>query len=92
MKQRPLPYHIGKPPRAVQKAQLDNIALVPASLLVKNQRAKYQTITNNLPRGGVLICEQQAKPRLQAILTKVASYLREQGHFVKALPYSMLAQ
>jgi hypothetical protein len=89
MKQQVLPFHIGKAPRAIRKARLDNIALVPASLLIADT-GKYQTITKNLPRGGVLICDAPAKPRLKAILAKVASYLSEQGHFVKTLPYSML--
>jgi hypothetical protein len=90
MKQLPLPYHITRPPRAVRKARLDNIALVPASLLTS--QGKYQTITNNLPKGGVLICETPQKPRISKILEQVASFLREQGHFVKTLPYSMLVQ
>ena len=48
MKQMTLPYqiHIGKPPRAIRKAKLDNIALVPASLLF--QKGKYQIFANNL--------------------------------------------
>ena len=85
MKQLKLPYQIVEPPKAVRKARLDNIVLVPASLLPK--KGKYQTIANNLPRGGILICETDKKHRLSAILTKVASFLRENGHFVKTLPY-----
>ena len=50
MKQLSLPYHIVEPPKAVRKARLDNIALVLASLLPR--KGKYQTIANNLPRGG----------------------------------------
>ncbi len=89
MRARPLPYHITKPPAAVQNARMDNIALVPASLLV-GERDKYQTITNNLPKGSVLICEAPQKPRISKILEQVAAFLREQGHFVKTLPYSMV--
>ncbi len=68
---------------------MDNIALVPASLLV-GENNKYQTIINNLPKGSVLICETPQKPRISRILEQVAASLREQGHFVKTLPYSML--
>ncbi len=89
MKQRPLPYHITKPPQDVRNARMDNIALVPASLLV-GENNKYQTIINNLPKGSVLICETPQKPRISRILEQVAASLREQGHFVKTLPYSML--
>jgi hypothetical protein len=82
------PYHLGNPPRALRKAQLDNIALVPASLL--SRKDKYQTITNNLPKGGVLICETAQKPQISRILLRVASFLREKGHMVRILPYSLL--
>jgi len=71
----------------MRRSRLDNIALVPASLLHK--KGKYQTIANNLPKGGVLICQTEKKQRLSFILTKVASLLRENGHVVKTLPYSL---
>ena len=89
MKQLSLPYHIGRPPRAIRKAKLDNIALVPASLLLHKQE-KYQTIANNLPKGGVLICQTKEKQRIRVILEKVAAFLHENGHFVRTLPYSTL--
>jgi len=88
MRPQPLPYHIGKPPRAIRKAKLDNIALVPASLLFR--RGKYQTIANNLPGRGVLICQADKKERLSPILDSVADFFRQNGHFVKTLPYSLL--
>jgi hypothetical protein len=89
MKQLRLPYHIVPAPKAVRKARaFDNIALVPASLLAK--KGKYQTIANNLPKGGILICETDKKQRLSVILARVASFLRENGHFVRILPYSLL--
>ncbi len=89
MKQLPLPYSLNKPPRAIRKARLDNIALVPASLLLQNQE-KYQRIANNLPQGGVLICQTDKKHCLGVILTSAAAFFREHGHFVRTLPYSML--
>jgi hypothetical protein len=89
MKQLKIPYHIVEPPKAVRKARLDNFALVPASLLVKNQ-GKYQTITDNLPRGGILICETPQQPRIAQILSQVAKFLREKGHVVRVLPYSVV--
>ena len=84
------PYHIQirKPPRAIRKAKLDNIALVPASLLF--QKGKYQTIANNLPGRGVLICETEKKERISHILDSVAAFFRQRGHFVKTLPYSLM--
>ncbi len=88
MKQMILPYPIGNPPRAIRKAKLDNIALVPASLLPR--KGKYQTIANNLPRGGILICEAGQKQRLAAILEAVAVFFRERGHFVRTLPLEVI--
>jgi hypothetical protein len=78
----------GRPPRAVRRARLDNIALVPASLLPR--KGKYQTIANNLPKGGVLICQTEQKHRISAILENVAAFFRQNGHFVKSLPSSLL--
>ena len=83
-----LPYHIGRPPRAIRKAKLDNIVLVPASLLY--QKGKYQTIANNLPGRGVLICRTEKKERISRILDNVAAFLRQRGHFVRLLPYSVI--
>jgi len=88
MKQMTLPYSIGNPPRAIRKAKLDNIALVPASLLPL--KGKYQTIANNLPGRGVLICRNEKKERISHILERVAIFFRQRGHFVKTLPYSLL--
>jgi hypothetical protein len=85
---KPIHYRITKPPAALRKAKFDNIALVPASLLC--QKGKYQTIANNLPGQGVLICQAEKKERISRILERVANCLRQNGHFVKTLPYSLL--
>ena len=82
------PYHIGNPPKAIRKAKLDNIALVPASLLF--QKGKYQTIANNLPGRGVLICQVEKQDRIAHVLERVADFFRRNGHFVRTLPYSLL--
>ncbi len=89
MKQLSLPYSLNTPPRAIRKARLDNIALVPASLLLQKPE-KYQTIANNLPKGGVLICQTEKEQKISHILERVARFFRENGHFVKTLPYSLL--
>jgi hypothetical protein len=88
MNQMRLTYRMVKPSLAVRKARLDNIALVPASLLPK--KGTYQTIANNLPKGSVLICDTHRTHRISQILARVASLLRENGHFVKTLPYSVI--
>ena len=81
-------YHIGRPPKVLRKAKLDNIALVPASLLF--QKGKYQTIANNLPGQGVLICQTDNKERITRILDRVADFFRQRGHFVRTLPSSLM--
>jgi hypothetical protein len=87
MKQLRLPYQIIEPPKALRKAKLDNIALVPASLLF--QKGKYQTIANNLPGRGVLICQTDKEERITRILERVAVFFRQKGHVVKTLPHSL---
>lgn len=84
-----LPYRIGNPPKALRKAKLDNIALVPASLLFR--KGKYQMIANNLPGRGVLICQADKKERISRILESVADFFRQKGHFVKTLPFADVA-
>jgi hypothetical protein len=79
------PYYIGSVPNAVRNARLDNIALGPASLLPK--KGKYQTIANNLPGQGVLLCQIDNKERISDILEHVAAFFRQKGHVVKTLHY-----
>lgn len=89
MKQKQVTYTIGDPPKALKKARvLDNISLAPASLLF--HKNKYQAIASNLPKGGVLICETPQQPRISRILSQVAEFLREKGHMVRILPYSVI--
>jgi hypothetical protein len=89
MKQLPFPYHLVRPPKAVRRARaFGNVVLVPASLLPR--KGKYQKIANNLPKGGVLICQTNKKQRISHVLAQVASCLRENGHFVRTLPYSLI--
>ncbi len=83
-----LPYRLMRPPKAVRHARLDNIALVPASLLVHKQ--KYKSIANQLPTGGVLICSPTL-PRQQKILSAAASFFRGLGRHVTTLPASQIA-
>jgi hypothetical protein len=85
---RPLHYHFTQAPKAVRRARLDNIALVPASLLPLKDT--YQTIANNLPGQGVLIFRNEKKERITHILERVAQFFRQNGHFVKTLPLSLL--
>jgi hypothetical protein len=54
-------YRLTNPPKALLKARMDNIAIVPASLL--GLKALWQTAANTLPQGGVLLCHSQQNTR-----------------------------
>jgi len=54
-------YRITNPPQAILNARLDNIAIVPASLL--GMKALWQTAANTLPKGGVLLCHSEKNSR-----------------------------
>ncbi len=84
----PLPYRISEPPARLQKARLDNIALVPASLLPF--KAKYQPLANTLPKGSVL-CIPGTK-RQQKIMAQVTSFFRHHGRAVITLPIERIAK
>lgn len=77
-----LPYRLSDPPSRLRKARLDNIALIPASLLpLKNT---YQPLANQLPTGSVLCIPGSTKQ--QTILARVATFLRDHGHQVVTMP------
>jgi hypothetical protein len=61
---------------------------MPASLLPLKDT--YQTIANNLPGHGVLICQTEKQERITHVLERVAAFFRQCGHFVKTLPYSLM--
>jgi hypothetical protein len=77
-------YRFTKPPQALLNARLDNIAIVPASLL--GLKALWQTAANTLPQGGVLLCHSEKNPRQRKILERVGETFRQQGHAVMNLP------
>src|SRR2546421_10316763 len=83
-----LPSHFSEPPTRLKKARLDNIALVPASLL-KN-KAIYQPIANDLPTGSVLCVP--GTQRQQKIMAKVTSFFRDHGRSVITLPLETITR
>ncbi len=76
-------YHIIKSPRAVRKAKLDNLALVPASLLPFKEQ--WQDVANSKPGEHVLIVLPEVEKRPRRVLERVASELREKGHQVTTI-------
>ena len=82
-------YHLIKSPRAVRKARLDNLALVPASLLPFKEQ--WQDVANSKPGEHVLIVLPTREKRPRTVLLRVAGYLREKGHEVTVLPLERFA-
>ena len=82
-----LPYHFTRPPQALRKAKLGNIALVPASMLF--HKATYTATANKLPSGSVLIVRQNKQRKVvERIIESVSSYFQGHGHQVTTLPSS----
>ena len=79
-------YMIMNPPKALLKARLDNIAIVPASMLPLPQTLKEKV--NTLPKGGVFLCYARENSRQRKILERVEETFREQGHVVRSLSMS----
>jgi len=79
---KPTTYRIGNPPRTLQKARLDNIALVPASLLPF--KTQYQPLANQLPTGSVLCVPGTQKQR--TIMATVTKFFKDHGHSVVTMP------
>jgi hypothetical protein len=66
-----------RPPRALRKARLDNLVLVPASLLPF--KAEYQEIANELPRGTTLIVLPEDDEAQCQRLESVAATMQAKG-------------
>ena len=76
-------YHIIKSPRAIRKAKLDNLALVPASLLPFKEQ--WQEVANSKAAEEVLIVLPEVEKRPRRVLERVAAVLREKGHQVTTI-------
>jgi hypothetical protein len=76
-------YTFTNPPRALLKARLDNIAIVPASMLPLTETLKEKV--NTLPRGGVVLCYAAENTRQRKLLERVGETFRQHGHTVKSM-------
>jgi len=66
-----------RPPPALRKAKLDNLVLVPASLLPF--KAEYQRIANELPAGTTLIMLPEDNDPQRQRLEAVAATMKAKG-------------
>src|SRR5438445_9678820 len=85
---KPTPYRIGNPPRILQHARLDNIALVPASLLPL--KGTYQPLANQLPTGSILCVPGTQKQR--TIMATVTKFFKDHGHTVITMPLERITR
>jgi peptidase E len=76
-------YQFAKPPKALLKAKLDNIAIVPASMLPFTKT--IQQMLTNLPKGAVFLCHAEENARQRKLLERVEETFKQQGHVVKNL-------
>jgi len=76
-------YQFTKPPKAILKARLDNIAIVPASMLPMKET--LQELINALPQGAVFLCHAEENTRQRKVLERVEETFRQQGHAVMNL-------
>jgi hypothetical protein len=76
-------YRLTNPPKVLLKARLDNIAIIPASMLPLTQTLKEKV--NTLPKGGVFLCYAKENSRQKKILERVGETFKNQGHAVRSM-------
>ena len=80
---KPFRYRLTNPPKALLKARMDKIAIVPASMLPLTETLKERI--NTLPSGAVFLCYAEEHTRQRKILARVEETLRAHGHTVMHL-------
>jgi hypothetical protein len=81
---RPFRYKLTRPPRALQRARLDNIAIVPASMLAEKESLKEQV--KRLPRRQVVLYHTKENTKQKRILEHVKEIFQRLGYAVTLLP------
>ena len=80
---RPFRYKLTRPPQAIQRATLDNIAIVPASMLTDKEELKEKV--KKLPRRQVFLCHSRENIKQRQILERVREVFRRLGYAVTLL-------
>ncbi len=75
-------YRFSKPPKALLNTRLDNIAIVPASLLPFKDA--WQKVANTMPNGSVLLCHV-ANTKQKQVLNNVKDFLTNNGYTVRIM-------
>jgi len=71
------------PSQTLLKAKLENIVIVPASILTLKDT--LQELVHSLPQGAVFLCHAAENTRQRKLLERVEETFREQGHTVMNL-------
>jgi hypothetical protein len=77
-----------RPPVTLRRAKLDNLALVPGSMLPYMEQC--QESANRLPKGAVLIVLPQDNEIQKHTMLLVAKLLANEGHQVAVMPAAEL--
>ncbi len=77
-------YRLTRPPVHIKNGRLDNLALVPASLLPF--KAQWQGIANSHPTGTVFIILPSTNGPQRKTIEKVVSILEYERHRVATMP------
>ena len=80
---KPYRYTLTNPSQTLLKAKLENIVIVPASMLTLKDT--LQELVNSLPQGAVFLCHAEENTRQRKLLERVEETFREQGHTVMNL-------
>jgi hypothetical protein len=81
---RPFRYKLTRPPRAIRQATLDNIAIVPASMLTDKEDLKEKV--GKLSRRQVFLYHTKENTKQRQILERVKEIFRRLGYAVTLLP------
>lgn len=76
-------YRFTNPPKSLTKAKLDNIAIVPASMLPFGE--SFKQLLEGQPEGGVFLCHAKKNSRQTRILERVGELFQERGHRVTSV-------
>ena len=83
----PLP-KLTPPPKALRKATLDNLTLIPGNLLPF--KTQYQRIANALPAGEVLVILPSGDRPVRKTFQSVVDLVRAKGQRVTTVPAEQL--
>ena len=86
---RPFRYRLTRAPRAIRSARLDNIAIVPASMLASDKTLQEKVKT--LPRRRVFLYHAKKNHKQKQILERVKEIFQRLGYGVTLLPVDGVA-